>query len=134
MIKNIPALPVQNIKAAVDFYQTRLGFAVPYHDNSFARLTRDEVEIHLWASYDESWKTRNDLVNNPVKSGAESFLAGTASCRIEVEEIDKLFKEYKNQGVLYNMNTTIAKTSWGTLEFEALDLHRNLLVFFENMK
>ena len=33
---------------------------------------------------------------------AENFLAGTASCRIEVQGVDELFEEYKKQGVIYN--------------------------------
>lgn len=132
MTKIIPALPVQNIKVAADFYKISLGFEVPYQDESFAKLTRDDVELHLWTSYDEGWKNRGkDLVKNPIKSGAESFLAGTASCRIEVEEIDKLYEKYKDQGVLYGPETVVTKQPWGTREFEALDLHRNLLVFYE---
>jgi len=132
MIKSIPALPVQSIKTAAEFYKTKFGFTISYQDENFARLNRDDVEIHLWASFDESWKNRvNDLIKAPIKSGAESFLAGTASCRIEVEGIDKLYKEYKKQGVLYNSSTVVTEQPWSTREFEALDLHRNLLVFYE---
>ena len=63
-----------------------MGFSVPYHDD-FAKLIRDEVEIHLWADSDETWLTRGILSTLPVCSGAESFLAGTASCRIEVQGV-----------------------------------------------
>jgi catechol 2,3-dioxygenase-like lactoylglutathione lyase family enzyme len=132
MTKTIPALPVQNIRKASEFYRTKLGFSVPHQDEGFAILTRDEVEIHLWASNDESWKDfGEEMLRHPIVSGAESFLAGTASCRIEVNGIDELFEEYKKQGVLYNPETVITKQPWGTREFEALDLHRNLLVFYE---
>jgi hypothetical protein len=35
------------------------------------------------------------LAFKPVWTGAESFIAGTASCRIEVQGIKELFEEYK---------------------------------------
>lgn len=132
MIKTVPALPVQNIEKACRFYQARLGFADRHQDEGFARLVRDEAEIHLWAAYDNGWKVRSILLfARPVWSGAESFLAGTASCRIKVEQIDDLFAEYKRQGVLYSPTTVVEETPWGTREFPALDLHRNLLTFYE---
>jgi uncharacterized glyoxalase superfamily protein PhnB len=134
MIKSIPALPVQNIDIAIEFYKSKMGFSVPYHDEGFAKLIRDEVEIHLWKSGDESWKNKGaSLSEVPICSGAESFLAGTASCRIEVKGIDELFDEYKKQGVIYNSETVIEEKPWGTREFPALDLHRNLLTFYERI-
>lgn len=134
MIKAIPALPVNNIDKAVRFYQDRLGFNSPYKDEGFAKLIRDDVEVHLWAACDRGWKLRSIfLFAKPVSSGAESFLAGTASCRIEVEKIDDLFIAYKQQGVLYSPATMVEETPWGTREFPALDLHRNLLTFYERI-
>lgn len=132
MKKTIPALPVQSIDESVKFYTEKLGFAAAYHDDGFAKLTRDEIELHLWASSDESWKNQgSDLVTRPICSGAESFLAGTASCRIEVEGIDELYEEYKKQGVIYDVDTVVEDQPWGNREFPALDHHRNLLTFFE---
>jgi len=132
LIKSIPALPVQNIDKAIEFYITKMGFSVPYHDDGFAKLIRDEVEVHLWASSDDSWKNRGSLLSTrPIISGAESFLAGTASCRIEVQEIDKLFEEYKIHGVIYSPNTVVEEQPWGKREFPALDLYGNLLTFYE---
>ena len=134
MKKSIPALPVVDIKQSIGFYTTELGFTVPYHDNGFAKVVRDEIEIHLWKSGDEAWKTKGaSLVDNPICSGAESFLAGTASCRIEVQGIDELFEEYKKNGVIYDPNTVVTEKPWGTREFPALDHHRNLLTFFEHI-
>lgn len=135
MTKSIPALPVFNIDESVEFYETRLGFKGGYKDEGFAILNRDEVEIHLWAACDNNWKYRSILLFlKPVLSGAESFLAGTASCRIEIEHIDELFSEYKNQRVLYDSETVIEETLWKTREFSALDLHRNLLTFYESIR
>lgn len=128
----IPALPVRDIDTATAFYRDRLGFAVAHHDDDFAIVTRDQVEIHLWAARDESWKRRPSAAGSrPVASGAESFLAGTASCRIEVRGLDDLYAAYRESGVLYDADTVIESRPWGTREFPALDLHRNLLTFYE---
>lgn len=135
MVKTIPALPVINIEKAVNFYQVKLGFNSHYKDDGFAKLIRDDVEIHLWAACDRGWKLRSIfLFAKPVSSGAESFLAGTASCRIEVEKIDELFTEYKQKGVLYSPATIVEETPWRTREFPALDLYRNLLTFYERIE
>ena len=132
MKKTIPALPVQDIKQSIDFYTIRLGFVVRHHDDGFCIVVRDEIEIHLWKSGDESWRYKGaGLVENPICSGAESFLAGTASCRIEVQGVDELYEEYKKQGVIYNPDTVVEEQPWGDREFPALDHHRNLLTFYE---
>jgi len=134
MKKSIPGLPVQNIEKAIEFYKTKLGFSVPYYNDGFAKLIRDEVEIHLWASSDESWKNRGATLSScPIISGAESFLAGTGGCRIEVQGIGDLFAEYKKQGVIYSPDTVVEEQPWGKREFPALDLHRNLLTFYEEI-
>ncbi|CAG5001368.1 bleomycin resistance protein [Dyadobacter sp. BHUBP1] len=134
MKKTIPALPVKNIDESVKFYSEKLGFTAPYYDDGFAKVVRDEIEIHLWASSDESWKNKGlSLVADPICSGAESFLAGTASCRIEVQGIDELYEEYKKQGVIYDTDTVVQEQPWGDREFPALDHHRNLLTFYEEI-
>ncbi|MCI0706396.1 MAG: VOC family protein [Ignavibacteriae bacterium] len=131
---SIPTLPVYDVKKAVDFYKSKFGFSCPHEEKTFARLVRDEVEIHLWAACNDQWKLRSVfLFLKPITTGAESFLVGTASCRIEVETIDALYEEYKKSGVLYDSNTVVEKTTWGTREFAALDLHRNLLTFYERV-
>lgn len=131
-LKSIPALPVKNIKSGVDFYVSRFGFTCPYQNEDFAKLIWDEVEIHLWVVCDRSWKWRSLLLFlRPIYSGAETFLAGTHSCRIQVTDIQALFEILREKGVLYSPSTEVETTDWGTLEFPTLDLHRNLITFFE---
>jgi catechol 2,3-dioxygenase-like lactoylglutathione lyase family enzyme len=132
MKKTIPAFPVKDIKQSMQFYATKLGFTVRHHDEGFCIVVRDDVEIHLWKSGDETWRNKGlALSANPICSGAESFLAGTASCRIQVQGIDELFQEYKKQGVIYNSHTVIEEKPWGDREFPALDHHGNLITFYE---
>ncbi len=77
----IPALPVRDMTVAVECYRDRFGFTVLHQDGGFAVLIRDDAEVHLWESSDETWRGRQSA-DSPVCSGAESFIAGTASCRI----------------------------------------------------
>lgn len=63
--------------------------------------------------------------------GPKVFLAGTVSCRIAVENINELFSEHNDSGVLYSPDTVISETAWGTREFPTVDLHCNLLTLYE---
>ena len=117
--------------AAVEHYVSRFGFEVLHHDGGFAVLRRDEAQLHLWESGDESWRSRADFADNPVCSGAESFISGTASCRIEVEDVDGLFAELAAAEVLhYTVRGGVQETDFGTREFATVDLDGNLLSFY----
>jgi catechol 2,3-dioxygenase-like lactoylglutathione lyase family enzyme len=129
--QTIPAMPVRKVAKAVDFYRDRLGFEVLHHDGGFAVLSRDEAVVHLWEAGDESWRER-DSIDRPVRSGAESFIAGTASCRIQVEGVDELYEEMRSSDVLHRVSTAgVDDTDFGTREFATLDLDGNLVTFFE---
>lgn len=132
--KTIPALPVVNMKVSCDYYKTKLGFTIRHQEDTFAIAVRDDIEIHLWQSCDKSWKWRSIFLSlNPIWTGAESFLAGTASCRIEVQGIEELFEEYKKAGVLHSPDTKVEEQYWGHKEFSAVDNYRNLLTFYEEI-
>ena len=132
MQKTIPALPVQSIKQSCEYYTTKLGFTIRHQEETFAIAVRDDVEIHLWQSCDKSWKWRSILLFlKPIWTGAETFIAGTASCRIQVNGINELYEEYKKQGVLHSPDTKVEEQYWGHKEFSAADLNRNLLTFYE---
>lgn len=128
--QTIPAMPVRDAAAAAAFYRDRLGFEALHHDGGFAVMCRDEAVLHLWEANDESWRTRES--SEPlVRSGAESFIAGTASCRIRVEGVDDLFEELRLSGVLHPVSKDgVQDTDFGTREFATLDLDGNLLTFF----
>jgi catechol 2,3-dioxygenase-like lactoylglutathione lyase family enzyme len=132
LTQTIPALPVRDMAAAVDFYRDRLGFETLHHDGGFAVMGRDDAVIHLWESSDESWRERESGAwERPVCSGAESFIAGTASCRIMVDDVDGLYDELRQADVLHPVsNEAPTETDFGTREFAALDLDGNLLGFF----
>jgi catechol 2,3-dioxygenase-like lactoylglutathione lyase family enzyme len=130
-------MPVRDASAAVGFYRDRLGFDVLHHDGGFAVLCRDEAVVHLWEASDESWQDRDSL-ERPVRSGAESFIAGTASCRIVVDGVDgvdgvdKLYAELQQRDVLHPVSKDgVDDTDFGTREFATLDQDGNLVTFFQ---
>jgi catechol 2,3-dioxygenase-like lactoylglutathione lyase family enzyme len=133
LAETIPALPVRDAAAAVGFYRDRLGFEVLHHDGGFAVLGRDDAVVHLWEASDETWRDR-DTLEPPVRSGAESFIAGTASCRIVVEGVDQLYDELRLSDVLHPVSKDgVENTDFGTREFATLDLDCNLITFFQRV-
>ena len=124
-------MPVRDVRAAAAHYRDRFGFDAPHETDGFAVLVRDDAVLHLWGATDERWHSRGDLAGHPICSGAESFPAGTASCRIEAADVDALFDELQNAGVLHpTAQGGVAATEFGTREFATLDLDGNLLTFF----
>jgi catechol 2,3-dioxygenase-like lactoylglutathione lyase family enzyme len=113
--QTIPAMPVRDMPKAVGFYRDRLGFEVLHHDGGYAVLARDDAVVHLWDSSDESWRERGDAVQRPICTGAESFLAGTASFRVRVDGVDELFDELRAQDVLHPVSKDgLDDTDFGT--------------------
>jgi catechol 2,3-dioxygenase-like lactoylglutathione lyase family enzyme len=130
--QTIPAMPVRDASAATEFYRDRLGFQVLHEDEGFAVLGRDYAQVHLWQAGDESWRERVALRETPISSGAESFIAGTASCRILVEGVDDLYSELSAKEVLHPVSREgVSETEYGTREFATLDQDGNLISFFE---
>ncbi len=130
MLHAIPALPVKDMGRSVAFYRDKLGFTLIHREDGFAIFHRDAVDIHLWAATDESWRTRG--VASPVVSGAESFIAGTASCRVSVEGVNELHGVLHPLGILHPKGQ-ITDTPWGTREFGVLDPDNNLITFYEDV-
>ena len=129
MVRTIPALPVKDIRLSAEFYRDKLGFTLVHQEAEFAIVRRDAAEIHLWAAFDETWRTRGGG-SSPVVSGAESFIAGTASCRVEVEGVDELYRELHPRDIL-EANAQPRDQWWGAREFHVKDPDNNLVTFFE---
>ncbi|QCW50406.1 VOC family protein [Nocardioides dongxiaopingii] len=131
----VPALPVRDVVRAVEAYERTLGFHAAHLDpGGFAIVVRDDAELHLWQAADDGWRQRTpgELAESPVRSGAEDFLAGTASCRIACSDVDALHAELAPTGALHPTDAgRPAATSHGTREVAVLDLDGNLLTFVE---
>lgn len=127
----IPALPVSDIATAVSHFRDRLGFSPLHEDDDLAVIEREQARIHLWRAGDESWPSRDDFRERPIRSGAESFIAGTGSCRIEAQDVDALYEEFNRAQVLHPTSQEgVRDTDFGTREFATLDPDGNLIEFF----
>lgn len=116
----IPSLPVSDEARAVRFLHDALGLSqLQYEGKGLGICRRDEVEIHVWVA-DGSAK------------GAEKYLAGSASCRIELTGVDALNKRCRELRVVHP-NGALRDTAWGTREFDVLDPDGNLITLFERL-
>jgi catechol 2,3-dioxygenase-like lactoylglutathione lyase family enzyme len=131
LLQAIPALPVRDQERSTAFYRDQLGFTVAFRQEGFSKLQQDAVELHLWVANDEGWRTRDGTC--PVVSGAESFIAGTHSCRIGLEGVDELYRALQTRGILHP-HGQLEDKPWGTREFGVLDPDGNLITFFERVK
>ena len=129
LIQTIPALPVNDAPAAVDFYRDRLGFGVLTTTGALrsSAATRPSSTSGRPAT---SWRDRS-VGERPVQSGAESFIAGTAGCRIQVEGVDELYAELGARTCSTLFRGRVDETDFGTREFATLDRDGNLVTFFE---
>ena len=71
--------------------------------------------------------------DSPVCTGAESFIAGTASCRIE-EGIDELYQHIKPLGILHPNTSSLKDQWWDERDFAVIDPDNNLISFFQQIK
>ena len=65
-----------------------------------------------------------------MTSGAESFLAGTASCRILVEGVGELYRTLQPLGIIHG-NAPLTNQPWGDRDFAVQDPDGDLVTFFE---
>ena len=131
MLQAYPNLPVLNIARSVEFFRDKIGLLPRHQEAGFAILSWDAVEVHLWLANDETWRTRND--DQPIVSGAESFIAGTASCRIRVEGIEELYNTVRRLGIVHG-NAPLTDQPWGDRDFAIQDPDGNVVTFFQPAK
>jgi catechol 2,3-dioxygenase-like lactoylglutathione lyase family enzyme len=129
LVSAVPTLPSADLERSVEFYRDLLGFEVAHRDDGLAVLRRDAVTLNLWGATDEAWRTRMDA-QKPVANGAESFIAGTASCRIGVEGVEELFEACVAHDIVHP-NGALAEQWWGVRDFTVLDPDGNGVTFFQ---
>jgi catechol 2,3-dioxygenase-like lactoylglutathione lyase family enzyme len=117
-VQAIPALAVSNVARAVAFLADVLGFDSILVQDDYGIARRDAVEVHFWAA------------TGPEGSGAESRLAGTTSCRLQVDGIAALYEQCQTRQVVHP-NGGLSAQPWGTWEFTILDPDRNAVTLFE---
>jgi catechol 2,3-dioxygenase-like lactoylglutathione lyase family enzyme len=112
LVRAIPRLPCLDIARAVEFYATRLGFAVLFRFDDYAAVMRDGIEIHLWLTKDKK-------------------LPKSSSCRIEARGIEALFEECTNAELVSAKVALEAKSS-NAREFAVQDGDGNTITFVED--
>jgi catechol 2,3-dioxygenase-like lactoylglutathione lyase family enzyme len=118
MLAAVPALPVSDARRAVAFYAHALGMEeLTENGEGLGILRRDAVELHVW-------------VPDGSAPGAETALAGSASCRIEVTGIGELYEHCQGLSVVHP-NAPLTDEPWGTAEFGVLDPDNNLVTLYE---
>ena len=110
-----PVLMSRDVARSVAFYE-RLGFRLAGQDSPtnprYARLMRDEVEIHLQWHDAKEWEYPNDR----------------PTYRFVVREVDELHQQFRDAGVI-DMKE-VGDTPWGTREFHVRDPDMNGLQFY----
>jgi catechol 2,3-dioxygenase-like lactoylglutathione lyase family enzyme len=114
----IPALAVSDVPRAVAFFADVLGFDSVHVQADYGIARRDAVEVHFWAA------------TGPEGSGAEPRLAGTTSCRVQVDGIAALYEHCQARQVIHP-GGELHDLPWGTREFTILDPDRNAVTFFQ---
>jgi len=104
-----PRFVVQDLEQALAFYG-QLGFQTTYHDEAFAIVERDGIDLHL-----------NGSPDSPRKHGV---------CWIAVTNIDALYQQYLPTNAV--QSAPEAKP-WGLKEFFLRDPFGNLLLFAERL-
>ncbi len=121
--KLTPMIPAgKDMRAAVDFYEQKLGFTVAYKDDdlSMVILQRSEVEIMLQNSDD------------PHTASQTSF-------RIQLSDVEALYNEYQAQAIApFEQGEgaglgLLRRMPWGTREFAVRDLAGVCITFYQRV-
>jgi catechol 2,3-dioxygenase-like lactoylglutathione lyase family enzyme len=115
-----PVIPVRNMAATVSFYEQQLGFTKVFDDAAqpdaafdYAGLARGGLCLHLQTMAPDE---------NPTMP----------LIRIQVENIESLYDEYRAKGVISPGGALEAKP-WGSKDFGVYDVNGAALVFYEDL-
>jgi catechol 2,3-dioxygenase-like lactoylglutathione lyase family enzyme len=104
----IPILASLDMEKTLAFYR-RLGFRLLVHyGNDYARLIRDEVELHFWGCEDP-------------------LIARNTACCVRVADAAALRREFESRSI-ENLSA-IEQKPWGEVEFSLVDPSGNLIRF-----
>jgi hypothetical protein len=104
-----PRFVVHDLEQALAFYG-QLGFATTYHDEAFAIVERDGIDLHLNYSPDAP--------------------SGHSVCWIGVTNIEALYQQYLPTNAI---SSPLVAQPWGLKEFCIRDPFRNLILFAEGI-
>ncbi len=115
-----PVIPVRDMHDALLFYEDKLGFARVFDDAtepgatiSYAGVARGGLCLHLQSMAPDE---------NPTMP----------LIRIQVENIEPLYQEYNEKGMVKSRGHLESKP-WGSRDFGVYDLNGAALVFYEDL-
>jgi uncharacterized glyoxalase superfamily protein PhnB len=111
LLRIAPELPALSIKAALDFYEHKLGFRVAAQmpGGEYAIVERNGIAIHLFL----------DVARKHSPAGLHIF----------TNELEGLRDEFLERGA--RLSQDIARKPWGTRDFRLRDEYGNELKFTE---
>ena len=110
----IPVLPQTDVKKAVAYYESKLGFKILFvHGEEYGGVGRDGVELHFYKCADKK-------------------IADNTSCRIDVENVEALYSEFGPSGAIHP-NGLLETKPWGVKEFSILDEAGVCITFGEDV-
>lgn len=113
LLSATPILASLDIERSVEFFRSRLGFAVLHAEQGiYGVVSRDAVSIHFWAC-------------------SERRIAEHTACRVRVEGVDSLFAACLANGIVHP-NAPLQSKPWGTREFGVIDPDGNLITFAQS--
>lgn len=108
-----PILASLNTEETIKFYTEKLGFTFHSNWDGYLIFSKDEINLHLWPTEDDSI---------PKNTG----------CYINVTEVDQLFAEYSAHGIIHP-NGTLKDMPWEMRQFSILDNNGNIIHFGEDI-
>ncbi len=104
----VPILAALDMDKTLDFYR-RLGFQLLIrYGSDYARLKRDEVEIHFWGCEDP-------------------HIARNTACYFRISDCSALRREFESRSV--EGLSEVEQKPWGDLEFSVVDPSGNMIRF-----
>jgi uncharacterized glyoxalase superfamily protein PhnB len=116
----VPILFVSNVRAAAEFYQSKLGFRTDFLHGKppfYASVSRDTVCLHLRHVH------RPNFVDLAARE--QSLILAT----IEVTDVKAVFGEFEARNVEFAQ--LLVKQAWGGLDFHVRDPDGNRISFVE---
>jgi uncharacterized glyoxalase superfamily protein PhnB len=116
-----PQLFVTNIKASLDFFARKLGFAMVFEYGEppfYAQVKRDGARLNL--------RCLHSPVMDPQLRDREELLSASMTVDTAIE-IKQLFVEFQSANVTFFQ--TLKKQPWGAKNFIVKDPDGNLLLF-----
>lgn len=113
----IPVLPSADIPRDLKWYEEKAGFKTLFnHDNMYASITREQMEIHL------QWHADTD----------DDPLLGGSVIKLFVKGIRPIFDELVGRKTV-SADKLRLNTPWGTHEFGFYDPNNNAVFFVEDV-